>query len=177
MCCCWSLLNMYLKRLNYIIVNVFIGFCIVIWICWNSWLPKVKNYFRYRIIPYLQACYHKKSNQIKIWFMLIYVILCYKNYSISIIAPWNMIKFSFHVLTLLLPTLLVFKFEGNYHLSFVILWSHSIMQNFLLIASFCIIKWCHLATVYIYISRFRIFLKPFVSRWREVYSFLGIWGP
>ena len=31
--------------------------------------------------------------------------------------------------------------------------------------------------VSIYISRFRIFEKLFVSRWREVYSFLGIWGP
>ena len=29
----------------------------------------------------------------------------------------------------------------------------------------------------IYISRFRIFQKLFVSMWREVYSFLGIWGP
>ena len=28
--------------------------------------------------------------------------------------------------------------------------------------------------VSVYISRFRIFFKLFVSRWREVYSFLGI---
>ena len=31
--------------------------------------------------------------------------------------------------------------------------------------------------VHIYISQFRIFFRFLVSRWREVYSFWGIWGP